>query len=490
MSDILASYLNSSTGSSSSSASMSEQLVASYKASQQDRLDTINNKISSLNTKKTFYSNLKTKLNSLVGNLDTYDASDINDEFATKKVTLSDSDYFSVEAEGNALIGTTTAKVNRLATNDTLVSRQMTLDDTTAFSDITGDQNISFTVNDKTINVTVNFTGTETAKEAMTKIANAINKYDVDEDGDEETDDLALNATLVQDTDTTGRLSFTSSETGADYAVKFTDSAVLAKLGITTADLTPEGTSRTVATETGAGYQNASKNLLNSEVILGGIKVSRNSNEIEDALTGMTITLTKAQETTDSAITINTDVNTDAVKDFVTPLITAYNELVQFVSSSTTVLRSESSINNLRYTLRSVATEAVSGLSSGNPTRLTELGIKVKSDGTLSFSSTDDLETLLKDDPQKVADLFTSADGFIAKLNDAIEGLTGSNNLITSRTLSLTSQIDDLEDRYSEVESLIDKQADTMRKQYESMLEVYLEAQSQYSLVSSSSSSY
>lgn len=469
----------------SSNKTQSELLVESYKQTQQTKVDALNTRKQSLETKQTYYNNLRSKVSSIVTQLDIFNASDIYSKFEDKKVNLSDSSYFTATADGNALIGTTSAKVNRIALNDALITKQVGLEGT-LFNDLTGDQTLTFTLNGVEENITVNFTGTETNKEAMTKIVNAVNNFEYDKDGDgEKDDDPPLSATLVKDTTSTGRISFTSRETGEDNNIQFADSPVLSKLGITTAGLNPNTNTRTVASGTEAGYQKSDMNLLNSEIELGGIKVTRNTNEIKDALSGITLNLLKSQETTDAAITINTDVDTEGIVSIVQPLLTAYNDLMNFVSNDKTMLRGDTAINNLKFNLRNISTEQVTGLASGNPTRLTDIGIKVQANGTLTINKKEDLETLLKDDPKKVADLFSSENGFISKINDTIANLTGNNNLITSRTLSLSKQIDETKQKKTDLEGRIDRQANILRKQYESMLKIMLEAQSQYSLLSS-----
>lgn len=458
---------------SSNNKTQSELLVESYKKTQQPKVDALKTRQKDLEKKQSYFTSLKSKLDALVSQMDKFEASDINTKFDTRKVTLSNSSYFTASADGSAFLGTTSAKVNRVASNDALITKQLNLSENTLFSDLNGDYTFTFTVNGESHDVTVNFAGTETNQEAMTKIVSAINN----------TDDVNINATFVKDTSTTGRISLTSKQTGGDYKIQFNDSAVLAKLGITSADLTPETTTRKISTTTDAGYQKADFNQLNSEIEIGGIKITRNSNTIEDALTGMKLTLIKPQEATDAAVTVSTDVDADSVSNLIQPLLTAYNDLIKYASSDRSMLRSDSAVNNLKFNLRQVATETVTGLDSGAPSRVTDLGIKVGSDGTLSISDKTKLETIMKDDPQKIADIFTSEDGFISKLNETIANLTGNNSLITSRTLSLSSQINQTKQKTTELVDRIDRQANIMRKQYESMLKIMLEAQSQYSLL-------
>ncbi len=475
MSDLL-SLLGLDSGANSNK-TQSELLVDAYKATQQPQVDALKSRQTSLEKKQVFYNSLKTKVDSMVSQLDIFQADNIDEKFITRKATLSNSSYFTASASSDANIGVTTVKVNRLATNDSLVSKQMNLSGTD-FSSMAGDKTISFTVNGQSYDITVNFTGSETNEEAMKKIITAING----------TDDIDMSASLIKDTTSTGRISFTSKDTGADYNIQFADSDVLGALGITQAALNPGTTSRTTLTGTDAGYQNADYSQLSSEIVVGGITVTRNSNTVEDALQGVTFTLLKAHSGDEAAVTVSTDVNTQGVADLIKPILDKYNDLLKFAANDKTMIRSDSAVSSLRYRLRSIASDEVTTVQSGNPKRLTEIGIKINTDGTLSVDDQDKLESFLKDDPQAVADLFTSEDGFAAKLDETISNLTGDSGLIKSRTTNLTSQIEDTKNKTSELQDRIDQQAETMRKEYESMLKLMLEAQNQYTYLSGYSS--
>lgn len=470
MADITSLLGASSTSSSNQTAS--DLLVQAYKQAQQTRVDTLTNRQKTLETRRSFFSSLNTKLNSLVSNLDTFTADNADSKFVTRSITSSLSSVLTATASSDALVGINQIFVERLATNDTLIAKQLNL--SSAFGESAGTKSIGLTVNGTSFNINVEFTGSETNEEAMTKIANAINS----------TEDIKVSAALIKNTSTTGRLTLTSKETGGENKITFTDNSVFAKLGFDTSTLNPDSTGRTVATDTEAGYRTADFNTLDSKLNVNGINVTRSSNSIDDLLAGVTLNLVKPQETGDQPVTLTTAVNSKAVEDLINPLIKNFNDLLAYLRDNKTQQRADTSISSLYSNLRGILSQSVSGLPDGNPKYLTDIGLKIGTDGTLSIGDSTKLEKLLKDDPQKVADIFTSSDGFVAKINNLIKNLTGDSGLIKSRTLSLNDQIESTKDQKVQLEDRIDRQAETLRKEYESMLRVFLQAQNQYSLLS------
>ena len=83
-----------------------------------------------------------------------------------------------------------------------------------------------------------------------------------------------------------------------------------------------------------------------------------------------------------------------------------------------------------------------------------------------------------------MSNIFISENGFVQKINTVISNLTGSDGLIQSRTLSLSEQIDTTVERTNDLEDRINRQAEALRTEYETMLTVFLEAQAQFSMLS------
>lgn len=508
MADTASSLIGASLSGSSSTSSTLDQLVAAYKQSRQSEVDTLTSKEKTLENKQTFYGTLRTKINSLISGLDNlvrYDSSDkydpdyistVQDKFNAKTVTSSDSEYVTATATGSAAKGVNLIKVDRLATNDVLVTKQMNLSD--AFG-ISGEK--TFTFNTKgtddeantNLQVKVTFDGTETNEQALKKIVSAINAQD---------EHINFSASLIKDSSTTGRLTFTSKNSGADNQINLVsaDSDVKAALGLDA--LGSNSASRNPATvdKKGAYFRVSNVTDLNSQFELNGIAVTRSSNSISDALDGFTINLLKKQDDSDSEVTLTSDYDMSKVESTITSFLDVYNDLVTSLTDNKATTQSESGVSNLLMKIRSVISEAVAPADAEPadladdlkaPRYLQDIGIKVKSDGTLSLSDTDKLEKYLKleNGGDKIANLFDSENGVAAKLYNIVSPLVDDDGLIKSRTLSLSTQIDSAKDKITSAEDRIDKAAEAMRKQYQSVLSSYLKAQSQYSLLSTMPSS-
>lgn len=482
-------------GISGSDKSYSELLVESYKKSQATRTEGLRNQKSDLEKRRKFFNDLNSRLNTLISYLDKFGeykktgdistftpTSGINDKFKTRKATLSESDYFSVKANGNAIVGSNSVKVNRIATNDILVSNRLTLAD--SFGETAGEKSFDLMVNDKTYTVNVNFTGDETNEQAMQKIVNAINSIK----------DVKISASLVKDTESTGRITLMSKETGANNKITFSQNSTTELLGWTTSLFT-DPNARTAMNGGSAGYKVSDSSLLNANLDVNGIEITRNSNEISDVLPGLTLNLLKAQKNDAQPITITTDIDVDAVESLVDALVKEYNGMLYYLSQNKDLQRQDPAISSLQQRLRSVGTsELVSSTDPDVPRRLTDVGFKLNNDGTLVLRDKDKLKEFLSKEngAENIANLFTSATGFVARVNDVIYNLkpNGANTgLLRARNESINKQISNIDKRIASIEANIEQQAESLRKEYESYLKVFLQAQGQYSLLSTMSTS-
>ncbi len=470
------------TGVGGSSETYLDQLVNSYKSTQQTKVNTLEQKRVDLESKKNLYNNLNNRLNTLITQLDklsnsSASSSSVSDNFKKQSVTSSDDSYVTATASGNAAIQDFNVKVNRKATNDILISKSISTND--SFGTDAGTKSIEFILNGETKKVDIEFDGTETNEKAMKKITNAINALNSDDDTE---NNIAISATFVKDTTTSGRISFNAKETGAENRIQFVDSDLFGKLGLETNKLHSDKDKRTIQSGSEAGYKTEEYSKLDSSFEVNGIEITRPSNTISDVIDGVTITLLKIQETDSQSISLTTSVDTKSVSDYVNPLIKSFNDIVAMLNSNKDLRRSDSSVSSLLYNFRDAATSQLSDGSNGGFKYLSDIGLTISSNGDLSISDTDKLKEALEKNSQGVAELFTSATGFASKLNEAISTLKGDDGLLKNRTVSLTNQIEETKKKTDSVKTRIEDQANVLRKQYTSYLKLLYEAQGQSSL--------
>lgn len=477
MADLLSQIQSLTENNSNKSTTAADQLAEAYKRSQQNRIDVLNNKRKALEQKQQFFNQLKSKIDSLISNIDIFTASNAISKFKIKSVTSSKNDVLTATADKDAILGINSVKVNRLASNDVLITKRLNLGDTELFS-VTG-EDLTFKINNKEIKVSIAEGSTnEQAMKAIVKVINA-------------TEDLKVTASYVKDTSSTGRITLTAKETGQSNKIMFDDngSNVLNALGLDNVNPNTENRTQNITGNQYAYYKLSNIEQLNSEIEINGLNISRESNSINDVLPGLTLNLLKAQESNEQAVTLTADVNTNGVENLINPILNSYNELIKFLKSNNNIVKSESSVGSLLFVIRSLSSQSITPLSGSDIKYLTDIGIKINNDGTLSINDKTKLTQALKNNAEEVANLFTANDGFAKKLEKSIEMLVGDKGLIQSKKKSLSDQIEQTIKRNKEVTASIDRQAENLKKEYTSMLKVYLEAQSQYNNLLSNFSS-
>lgn len=445
-----------------------EQLLEAYRKSRSQPIDTLRNERTQLQQRSTFYSTLLSDLNGLSSQLAVF--SDTNtsiSKFQAKAVTVSDASVITASATSSASVGFYTIRVNRLASADFLVSDQKTAADASGYS--AGTKSFDLIVNGSSTTISVTFDGTETFEQAIQKIADAINA----------SSDVGVTAAAVKDTSSTVRLTLTAKETGQSNAITFTDpDGVLANLGMTTS-LFADPANRTTFTSSAAGYGIADTADLNAEFELNGITIVREANTVNDVLSGVTLTLKKAQDPGDPDVTMNVSVNAEGVKNNVQPLLDAYNNVLKKLESNDSILQSDFALRVLKTDLRTLASSAV---GTGTYKYLRDVGITINDDGTLAISDMDTFETAVSTNAAAVAQLF---EDFAQAVDAKVSSFVGDSGLLTARKESISSQIENINERIDTLEERLNDELQNVADQYTSMLNLYIQAQQQLQLLSS-----
>lgn len=179
---------------------------------------------------------------------------------------------------------------------------------------------------------------------------------------------------------------------------------------------------------------------------LNGVQLTRQSNTVSDAVEGVTFTLKQGGQTGTSTLTVAQDkgVALTAVQD----MISKYNILVKaYKEASTATKKDDGSIQQAPLTgepasatvirqIRSALTGDSTGLGGSTYTRLSNIGIRTQSDGTLTLDSVA-FQAAMDKDPASVQKLFTfSGDS----TNSAVTVKSGSSTTATgSFAFNITS---------------------------------------------------
>ena len=251
--------------------------------------------------------------------------------FTSRKVTSSAADVASATASTNALPGSYRLKVEQLATAHRLASARVDdVDGALGEVDEEGNPLVEgeIIINGKTISLS--------SAQSLRDIQNLIN----------ETEDIGVEAKIIDN-----RLVLISTETGLENAIEVVDeNGLLQQLGLL------EGDWQVV------------QEAQDAVIYLDGLRITRSSNVISDAVEGVTFTLKAAGET-ELSITFDTQRAVDKLKAFVNQ----YNSVIDYiqqgqskseVTGTVGIFFADGTARTLATSLRRVVTDAVSIVSS------------------------------------------------------------------------------------------------------------------------------
>jgi flagellar hook-associated protein 2 len=445
----------------------------------QPKVDLQNRREQKKNT-KSLVSDLDSKLSSLQSQLSTL-TDTTSSPFEGRSTSVDGgTEAFSVSADKTASTGTHSLTVDRLASEDGRVSQTYTSSGTglRGFFDTNGQQNFSVEVATPTdsnpdartsIDVTVDPSGS-TNEEILGNIQTAVDDaLQTAVDNGTISSDERPSVSVVNPTSDTARLSVRSSQTGFQGRLGFTDSGnnLLSELQVN-ADQIANDSQGGELTEVGTDEASSK---LTSQFDLDGLTLTRNSNEVTDALDGVTINLDEATGTESSfEVTVDEKGAKDAVKEF----IDRFNEVNSFLQEKTDVdsesgergsLADDSTFRRLQRQLRTDATAPVSGQPDGLST-LADVGVEAKRDGTLELADEGKLSTALRENQGALKDLFAGPDGVATRLETRVDQFVDAGGILDSREDSIDNTVDRLDDRIRQFDERLERRQQQLRDRF------------------------
>ena len=178
---------------------------------------------------------------------------------------------------------------------------------------------------------------------------------------------------------------------------------------------------------------------------LNGIAVTAESNTVSTAVDGLILTLTKKSEADVSTlVTITRD--SSSLTEGINALVKAYNDFNATANSlgsydATTrvagTLNGDSTLRAAQSILRNALGQAPAGLADTTLQRLSDIGVGIQKDGSLTVNSTK-LKAAIDRNLTGVADLVAA---YGTAFKTATDGLIGTNGSITTRTKGISSSI-------------------------------------------------
>lgn len=211
-------------------------------------------------------------------------------------------------------------------------------------------------------------------------------------------------------------------------------------------------------TDSGSGGDNALTGLASASLVetrpaddalltIDGLDITRTSNTISDAIEGLTFTLNK-----EGSASVTVSQNTASVTSAVNSFIKAYNESVKLIRSASaydaatktaSTLTGDATARSILARLNTLVHASVTGITGGL-SRLSELGISMQKDGTLTLDSSK-LSTTLTDPEKDVASFITQTtsgnEGIAVRFKTALDAMVETDGLIDSRTDGIEASI-------------------------------------------------
>ena len=393
-------------------------IISKLMALEQKPLTKLATKEADYNAKLTAYGSLKGALSSLqTAALALATPSTVTG----KAASVSDTTVLTASASSSAAAGSYSLSVTQLATAHTVRSN---VNYATADTFHTG--SLAIAIHGGTaVNVTI-----DSGNNTLAGISQAINNANA-----------GVTATIVND-GTTNRLLLTSNTSGS------------------------VGSITVVATDSGSGGAKALSALASlvetqaagdAQVAINGLSITRSSNTITDAISGVTLTLAKGSGVSPGNAVLTIAQDTGATTSSINNFVTAYNTAVSLLKTDSSydaatkqgaVLSGDSTVRSLQAELRNLIHTNVTGIAGGIST-LSSIGISVQADGTLATDGTK-LAAALADPTKDISALFTQTtvgnEGIFVRLNTALETEVGYAGLIAGRTAGITTSLKGIAD--------------------------------------------
>ena len=343
--------------------------------------------------------------------------------------TTSSSNAILASANGSALPGQYSIKVNQLAAEQRTYSQGFA-SESDALA-ITGD-----------LGIQVGSGAVETvsieAGDSLADIAGKINALGA-----------RVSAGIVYD-GSVYRLQVRGLDSGAENSIAFSSS------GATALDLT-----HTV------------QSAADAQIEIDSFTISSASNQVAGAIPGVTLNLT---QTSTDPVTVSVAQDPATMKTKISDFISAYNAVVEKIhteaghgsqKASNPTLAGDSS---LRAVTRGLANTVLQPLGGDYGSTLAAIGVRVNDNGTLRLDESK-LTSVLEEDPTLVTQVLAGNDddeaGIMDIMRDLVEGFTTSGTgVLETRKESLNDRAERLNDRIEREEARLDVQAELLRRQF------------------------
>lgn len=254
----------------------------------------------------------------------------------------------------------------------------------------------------------------------------------------------SVNATIVQVADGDFRLLLSAANTGEGQEISLTD-------------VVGEGETLNSALTTGmTNVQSA----VDASFKFNGVSITRSSNEVDDLLSGVTLTLNEAE--VGKLINVSVKQNSEHIEERITNFVDKYNSAMLQLDTDTKSSEeaSERGVFSGDSTIKGMKSSLVNMLSivGGNAGKIEEFGLELDDDGRLSLDTVK-LNEKLSADPTSVQSFFVGGDftkedgsiikvdGVFVEMEEEIAKFSKYGNVLDQFKDSIKTRYDSLEEQ-------------------------------------------
>ncbi|MCH8557616.1 MAG: flagellar filament capping protein FliD [Balneolia bacterium] len=422
------------------------------------------------NEKKTALGAVSSAISKFVSKIDEL-KNDTTRPFHPLAATSSNKDTVNIETTSTQnRTGTYGITINRLATNDIVLSEIMDGTDTNLSAFGSGSIEITIGEQTETISVETTFEDDQGVVQQKTnsQILEAFSKNIEDAFGDK------ARANRFNVSGDNVQFSMQSLNSGFENRIQFENATGAL------AELTNTSTRATPAEE------------LNALFSIDGVNFERSTNVVDDAVEGLTITLNQATGERE-LLTVNRDIN--KARRNVTEFVSAFNEMNKTIRDRTFLdaendrrgaLQDNRSIRNLTIGLRQTGLLPMEGVAEGEAARLSDIGISFRNDGTMFIDDEELLTEMLTERPDELARLFTDENSTVSQMKTEAEAFVKrGTGIIATIESGFDQRISRLDARIAAQDRFLERYEEEQRNRFNQLQAIIDQGDRQFAQIMS-----
>lgn len=457
-----------------------EDLIRQYMAIESRPVDTLKRTKETLSVRSAMFQDLNSSLLALKNASEALIPTGDMGFYSAKTVISGDSSVFTAQAESSAQEAAYNLFVERLACSDTVVSKRFS-SELTGISESAGygDKTFTVEVGGESWDITVFVAEGEDNSTVFANLAREINSSEAG---------VHISATVVSEKVGVSRLVIESKVSGSENAITLGEEGgennILEYLGLS---------SEVQSSGENGGYL-VSRDLLDAKFNLNGLSFIRSSNIVDDAISGVTLTLKKAQDPGAASVSLEVKPDTNVIKSKIKAFITSFNDTVKFLENKTMVdahagvrgdLAGEAVYLNLKTQMARAVQGGIGVAGSQGVLRLNDIGVTRDRTGRLSLEDESKLNKALLENPDGVFDLLSSENGVAAKVRNLMDPFVKSAGIIDRQRKSITGQIRTIDSRVKNLNERLEMREKALRTQFSSLLQAYTLVTTQSAMLNS-----